>query len=53
MLLDIASKDLKKMDEELYLICDNETVEFHDPPSLYLKFKVQFSFSTYCSVTII
>lgn len=35
-LFDITSKDLKKMDGELYLICDNEAVEFAGPSSSFV-----------------
>lgn len=36
MLLDIASKNLKMMDGELYLICDSEAVEFAGHSSLFV-----------------
>lgn len=36
MLLDKSSKDLKKLDRELYLICDNEARELAGPSSSFV-----------------
>lgn len=36
MQLDITSKDLRNMDEELCLICDNEAMEFVGPSSVFV-----------------